>query len=68
MERQLDDIDRFDASKYGDSRKLLDKDRDDRQTSLDSIDNPLFHDNFPKTRPQILADIKDKLMEYGELP
>lgn len=64
LEQQLDRLDDFDA-KHGDSDKLTCKARDDRQQTPDRIDSGEFHRMFRRTRPQVLAELKEKLMEYG---
>ncbi|KAF2162261.1 hypothetical protein M409DRAFT_27264 [Zasmidium cellare ATCC 36951] len=65
LERQLDGLDEFDASEDGNKRKLLDKERDDKQATVEQIANPKFH--FKKTRPQVICELREKLMEYDNV-
>lgn len=65
LEAELDRLDEFDASEHGDRAKLRNKRRDDGQATLLSIKSDRFHDQFRKTRPQLLSEVKEKLMEYG---
>lgn len=65
LETQLDELDDFDASEHGDPHKLTCKGSDDEDTRPDCRENEVFQLLFEKTRPQILIQLKEKLMEYG---
>ena len=70
LERQLDRLDQWDkdsgTSEDGLREKLSCKRRDDLQNSPDKVPGDFQH-CFKKTRPQILAELKQKLMEYGKV-
>lgn len=63
LEKQLDTLDQWEKEK-GDPDKLECKWRDDMQDSPDKIPGE-FRKCYKKTRPQVLAELKQKLMEYG---
>lgn len=65
LERELDNLDQFDKSEVGDDRKLSCLERDGLEDTSDRISNTDFHMQFDRTRPQVLADLRLKLMEYG---
>lgn len=62
LEAELDVIDLWDQEK-GVAKKLKSKRRDDQQCKKEEM-----ADDFPfhRTRPEILADLKKQLTEYGE--
>lgn len=62
LEKELDTIDHWDASE-GMASKLRCKDRDDRDCCKSDMPATFPH---PRTRPEILADLKQQLMCYGE--
>lgn len=67
LEIELDRLDQFDKSQDGgDKDKLLCKDRDDLEDVPERIESEEFHLVFRKTRPQLLAELKRKLLEYGK--
>jgi hypothetical protein len=63
LEGELDRIDDWD-SKYGRAGNLRNKTRDDRQNSKAKLgaDYP-----YNRTRPEVIADLKQQLVDYGEL-
>lgn len=65
LEEELDDLDRWDEAieKPGVPTKLGSKERDDTQCL--KIDMPTDFP-FDRTRPEVLADLKQQLMCYGE--
>lgn len=62
LEKELDTIDHWDASE-GMASKLRCKDRDDRDCCKSDMPATFPH---PRTRPEILTDLKQQLMCYGE--
>jgi hypothetical protein len=67
IERQLDEVDDFDATSSDECRRLClqDKERDDEYDTMNSM-SAEFQQSFNKTRPQLLVDLRAKLLEYGE--
>ena len=63
LERILDKLDQWDKS-YGDPKKLRCKRQDDREDRPDKAPGN-FQKCYDETRPQVLAEIKQKLMEHG---
>lgn len=62
LEKELDTIDLWDASE-GTASKLRCKDRDDRYSCKSDMPANFPH---PRTRPEILIDLKEQLMCYGK--
>ena len=62
LEKELDTIDIWDASE-GMASKLRCKDRDDRECCIGDMPATFPH---PRTRPEILMDLKEQLMCYGK--
>lgn len=68
LERKLDNMDDFDnTADDGDRSKLQSKERDDRHEKRNNIDSPDLRDQTPKTRPQVIAELRHRLIEYGKL-
>lgn len=65
LERELDRLDNFDKSPAGDDRKLSCRERDDLQNTRDRISNDEWRAQFGRTRPQVFAELRLKLVEYG---
>lgn len=59
LERKLDKLDEWEHFS-GDKDKLSCKQRDDSQSTPNDVSV-----EFNKTRPQVIAELKLKLMEYG---
>lgn len=61
LERELDSIDRWE-NEQGSPQKLMCKERDDLQARVEDmpVDFP-----FSRTRPEIYAEVKKQLTEYG---
>ena len=64
LEKQLDALDKYDKES-GEREKLSCKQRDDRQNAPDKVPGD-FQYLFEMTRPQVLQELKVKLMEYGK--
>jgi hypothetical protein len=62
LERELDAIDLWDEEE-GVGKKLKSKQCDDRQRSKEDMSEDF---PFRRTRPEILAELKKQLMDYGE--
>lgn len=62
LERELDEIDLWDQEE-GAANKLKNKQRDDRQCSKDDMADDF---PFPRTRPEILQELRKQLIEYGQ--
>lgn len=67
LEQELDGLDQFDKSTSVNHLKLSCRARDDREATPDKISNEDFHAEFGRTRPEVMKDLRLKLMEYGML-
>lgn len=65
LERYLDAHDKFDASGDGDRHKLRSWRHDTEYPTLNEIKNAKFR--FSKTRPQVIRELQERLLEYGPL-
>lgn len=66
LETELDELDSFDKlSPDGDADKLCCRDRDEFEHSMEHIESRAFKAKFKRTRPQVLQELKAKLIEYG---
>lgn len=63
LERMLDGLDEYDKAR-GEKKKLKCKERDDVKSNYEKM-SAAFKSEFKKTRPQVLLELKTKLMEYG---
>jgi hypothetical protein len=64
LEKKLDDMDQWDKT-HGDECKLQSQRRDQVDSKREKA-NGTFPEQFDKTRPELIAEIKAKLMEYGK--
>lgn len=62
LERELDTIDKWDENE-GDRGKLGCKERDDLYNRKEKILTDFPH---ARTRPELLAELKQQVMDYGE--
>jgi hypothetical protein len=64
LEQELNTLDVWDANTQGLEIKLQSKARDDQECTMEDM----VADDFPfdRTRPEVLAELRQQLMEYGE--
>ncbi|KAK5137338.1 hypothetical protein LTR08_008915 [Meristemomyces frigidus] len=65
LEQNLDELDKWDVA-HGGARKLKNQDKDESLSSKD-LAAGFYERHVKQTRPEILVELKAKLLEYDEL-
>ena len=65
LEAELDQLDEWEQKHEDPNSRLVSKDRDDKYFDPSKIDVS-FSANRWRSRPQVFAELKQKLMEYGK--